>query len=88
VGVGRLIADPNFETAEYAILVTDAYQNRGLGGVSPTTASTWPEVGARRVVAETTSDNVRMLALFAKQGFDVATDEHGTVKVSKDLNPS
>jgi acetyltransferase len=70
-------------------LVTDAYQNRGLGGVLTDycldVARKW---GARRLVAETTSDNVRMLALFAKQGFDVATDEHGTVKVSKDLNPS
>ena len=33
VGVGRLVADPDHETAEYAVLVTDAWQNRGLGGV-------------------------------------------------------
>ena len=31
VGVGRLVADPDHETVEYAVLVSDAWQNRGLG---------------------------------------------------------
>jgi len=88
VGVGRLIADPDGETVEYAVLVADAHQNRGLGGVLTDycldIARRW---GIRRVVAETTSDNVRMLALFAKRGFDATTDEHGDVRVSKELAP-
>ena len=32
-GVGRLVADPDLETAEYAVLVSDRWQNRGLGGL-------------------------------------------------------
>jgi acetyltransferase len=31
IGVGRLIADPDYENVEYAILVADAWQNRELG---------------------------------------------------------
>ncbi len=31
IGIGRLIADPNHETAEYAILITDAWQDKDLG---------------------------------------------------------
>ncbi|HQP42821.1 MAG TPA: GNAT family N-acetyltransferase, partial [Thermoanaerobaculales bacterium] len=86
VGVGRLIADPDNETGEYAVLVTDAFQNRGLGGVLTDTcleiARSW---GIRRVVAETTADNVRMIALFQGRGFEVTAGEQGLVTVAKDL---
>jgi acetyltransferase len=86
VGVGRLIADPGNETGEYAVLVADAFQNRGLGSVLTDTcleiARSW---GIRRVVAETTSDNVRMIALFQERGFEVTPEEQGLVTVAKDL---
>gem|GEM_PF-4522217 len=41
--------------------------------------------GIRRVVAETTSDNVRMIALFQERGFEVTPEEQGLVTVAKDL---
>src|SRR5262249_9684698 len=31
IGVGRIVAEPNHETAEFALLVADAWQNWGLG---------------------------------------------------------
>ncbi|MBN2055648.1 GNAT family N-acetyltransferase, partial [bacterium] len=72
VGVGRLIADPDHEVVEYAVLVTDAWQNKGLGGVLTdccmAIAERW---GLRRVVAQTTTDNPRMIALFRRRGFEV-----------------
>ena len=59
VGVGRLVADPDGETAEYAVLVTDSWQNRGLGSVLTDAclevARSW-DIG--KVVAVTTQDNV------------------------------
>lgn len=33
LGVGRLTADPTRTVAEYAVLVQDDWQNRGLGGI-------------------------------------------------------
>ena len=86
VGVGRLVADPDRETVEYAVLVTDAWQNRRLGGVLTDycleIAAGW---GLKRVVAQTTSDNVRMLASFATRGFHINPEEGGVVWVSRFL---
>jgi acetyltransferase len=86
VGVGRLVADPGLEAAEYAVLVSDAWQNRGLGGVLTDTceeiARHW---GVRRMVAQTTTDNARMLALFRKRGYAIEPDEEGLMRVEKAL---
>jgi acetyltransferase len=86
VGVGRLIADPDHETAEYAVLVQDGAQNGGLGGVLTDVcteiARDW---GIRRLVAETTTANERMLKVFRSRGFELSTPlSDGTVEVSKD----
>ncbi len=86
VGVGRLVAEPEHEAAEYAVLVSDAWQNRGLGGVLTDTceeiARGW---GLQRMEAQTTADNARMLALFAKRGYTVEPDDEGLMKVTKEL---
>jgi len=58
VGVGRLIAEPGRKTAEYAVLVQDRWQDKGLGGLltdyCTEIAKTW---GIRTVTAITTTDN-------------------------------
>ena len=86
VGVGRLVADPDHESVEYAVLVTDAWQNRRLGALLTDycleIAAGW---GAKRMVAQTTSDNRRMLALFERRGFVLTPSEDGLVDVSKPL---
>ncbi|MGB8656605.1 MAG: GNAT family N-acetyltransferase [Candidatus Zixiibacteriota bacterium] len=80
LGVGRLIADPDHETVEYAILVSDAWQNRGLGGLLTDycleIAKHW---GLKRIVAQTNSDNPRMVAVFSKRGFEIIPDSSGSV---------
>lgn len=87
IGVGRLIADPDHETVEYAVLVADAWQNRGLGGVLTDycyeIAKHW---GLKRIAAETSPENRRMLALFENRGFHMEHDaEGGVVEVVKNL---
>jgi acetyltransferase len=87
VGVGRLIADPGRTAAEYAVLVQDAWQNRGLGGLltdyCSEIARQW---GVRTVTAITTTDNPRMIAVFEKRGFRVSRDlESSLVEVAKEL---
>jgi acetyltransferase len=72
--------------AEYAILVTDAWQDQGLGGIlTDTCLEIAREWGVRKIAAVTTADNSRMVAVFRKRDFNVRTDEAGVVEVSKDL---
>ena len=86
VGVGRLIADPGHEAGEYAVLVVDAWQHRELGGLLTDycveIARQWK---LRRVVAQTTTDNRPMIAVFERRGFDVVVGEDSAVAVSKTL---
>jgi acetyltransferase len=76
LGVGRLVADPDHETAEYAVIVADAWQGQGLGLLLTDycleIAKSW---GIKRVEAVTTMDNGRMITLFDKYGFEQRTDE-------------
>ncbi|MFA5404075.1 MAG: bifunctional acetate--CoA ligase family protein/GNAT family N-acetyltransferase, partial [Ignavibacteria bacterium] len=75
IGVGRLIADPDHETVEYAILISDLWQNRDIGGILTDycfeIAKHW---GLKKIVAQTTSDNQRMIAVFQKRGFEIEVD--------------
>jgi acetyltransferase len=72
VGVGRLVADPDHGKAEYAVLVTDAWQGRGLGSLITDycleICSTW---GINRIYAETTADNQRMQNILRRHKFEV-----------------
>ena len=75
VGVGRLIADPDHETVEYAILIIDKWQNKDLGNILTDycleIAHKW---GLKKIVAQTTSDNYRMVSVFQKRGFEIKPD--------------
>lgn len=86
IGVGRLVADPGHEEGEYAVLVVDAWQNRELGGVLTDycieIARAW---NLKRVVAQTTTDNRPMIAVFERRGFSVVMGEDSAVEVSKTL---
>ena len=74
IGVGRLAADADHETAEFAVLVIDAWQGKGLGLMLArdclNIARIW---GVRRVVAETTLENQAMLSVFRQCGFHIQT---------------
>lgn len=86
LGVGRLISDPDHETAEYAVLITDDWQNKGLGSILTDycleIAKKWQ---VKRIVAETTTDNQRMLSLLQKRGFDSGTPADSLVEFNKEL---
>jgi len=70
IGVGRLVADADLNDAEYAVLVADAYQESGLGSMlTDYCLEIARELGIRKVYAETTPDNPRMLALLKNRDF-------------------
>ncbi len=72
IGIGRLVADVDHQTAEYAVIVVDRWQGRGLGGLLTDycleLAKKW---GVKQVVAEISKDNARMLATFRNRGFQI-----------------
>lgn len=87
IGVGRMVADPDMVSAEYAAFVVDEWQGKGLGGQFTTyieeIARSW---GVKRLVAETTPDNAAMQATFRKYGFDLEPRiEDDVVLAVKDL---
>jgi acetyltransferase len=71
-GVVRLVADPDHDQAEYALLVGDPWQGRGLGSrltdYALEIARDWK---VRRLTAETSPANARMLAIFKYRGFEL-----------------
>jgi acetyltransferase len=87
IGVGRLVADMNHETAEYAVIVIDRWHGHGLGGLLTDycceVAKKW---GVKRIVAETSKDNTRMIATFRNRGFEINDkQEEDVVIVSKSV---
>jgi acetyltransferase len=71
-GVGRLVSDADHHDAEYAVLVADPWQGKGLSDLLTDyclrIARQW---GIGHVYAETTPDNNRMLAVLRANGFEV-----------------
>jgi len=87
LGVGRLIADPDHESVEYAILIEDAWQKKDLGNKLTDycleIANSW---NLKRFIAQTTTDNKRMIAVFRKRGFEIKINaKDSTVDVLKEL---
>ncbi len=85
IGVGRLVADVDHEAAEYAVIVVDRWHGHGLGGVLTDycleVAKKW---GVKKVVAEVSKENTRMLATFRNRGFQLNDEqEQDVVLVSK-----
>ena len=90
IGVAHLLADANHETAEFAVIVSDAWQGKGLGGKlldhCMELAQRW---GIDRIVAETHPRNRAMLATFSKRGFQAnVCYEDEAVYLERSLAPS
>ncbi|MCP4701590.1 MAG: bifunctional acetate--CoA ligase family protein/GNAT family N-acetyltransferase [Gammaproteobacteria bacterium] len=70
IGVAGLSTGADDETAEFAVIVTDAWQGKGLGGMlldyCMEIAGNWQ---AKRITAETDPRNTKMLASFRKRNF-------------------
>ncbi|NQU32000.1 MAG: bifunctional acetate--CoA ligase family protein/GNAT family N-acetyltransferase [Bacteroidetes bacterium] len=86
IGVGRLIADPDVVSAEYAVLVPDDWQHNELGYIlTQFCVEIAANVGIKMLSAETTSDNKAMISVFRKLDFKVHFNDDTTVTVFKDM---
>ena len=86
IGVGRLVADVDHTTAEYAVIVCDEYQGRGLGSILTNycteIACKW---GIKTLVAETSPNNRQMLSLFSRKDFALNRQVSDVVICKKEL---
>ncbi len=72
IAVARLVADPDHHSADFGILVADAYQRRGLGSLMTRRAvEIGKKWGLRRIHGETTTDNQSMIKIFRDLGFQI-----------------
>jgi acetyltransferase len=87
LGVGRLVANVDHSRAEYAVLVIDAWQGRGLGSLLTdyclAISQTW---GVKYIQAETSRDNHRMVAMFQRRGFQAKLLPPDTYRVWKEFS--
>ncbi|MCG8635989.1 MAG: GNAT family N-acetyltransferase [Desulfobacterales bacterium] len=75
VGVARIIFQPSHMTGEFAILLADDWQSKGIGRVLLTRAlESARAYGLKTVYGPVISTNTAMLALGKKLGFTVARD--------------
>ena len=76
VGVARYVKQDCSDEAEFAIVLSDDWQGRGLGRVLLSSLIAEARTrGVRRLVGTTMSDNGGMLALSRKLGFSAAIGE-------------
>ena len=89
VGVARYDRPPGRDEAEVAFTIRDDQQGRGLGTLLlEHLASAARARGIRRFIADTLSDNSKMLGVFRGAGFvERATFEAGVVRVTMELDP-
>ena len=70
VGVGRLVIQPDGERGEFAVLVADDFQNRGLGlKLVDMLIGIGQEKGLRNIYGIVLPDNAKMIRLARKLGF-------------------
>jgi acetyltransferase len=87
-GVARIFADPDHETAEYALLVRSDLKGQGLGWKMLRHLLDYAKAdGLKRIDGTVLSENSGMLKMCREFGFQLAVDKNdpGIVKVSLDL---
>jgi RimJ/RimL family protein N-acetyltransferase len=75
IGVARYVKESSPGEAEFAIVLSDDWQGRGLGTrLLASLVAAAKSHGVRRLVGATMSENIGMLALGRKLGFKLARD--------------
>jgi acetyltransferase len=88
VGVARYFSNPDGESGEIALVVADEWQNKGVGTrLMACVIEAAREKNFHTLHGEVLANNVKMLHLMAKLGFNQSkkADEPGVVLVAKPL---
>ena len=83
IGAGRVIAETDGTTGEFAVLVTDQWQLKGLGEMLMDYIITIARnMRLSKIFATVLPDNIKMINLCKKKGFKIETLDEETVKAS------
>ena len=83
IGIGRLIMEPDLKKGEFAVIVHDAYQGKGLGyKLVDTVIGIGHEKGVEEIYGFVLSDNMNMLNMSRKLGCSIEPLEDGITKVT------
>ena len=87
MGVSRLVSTPDRQSAEFAIIVGDAWHGKGLGSkLMQRLIEVARDMEVKRLRGDVLSENHPMLALMKKLGFTLKKDKEGeTVHVDMTL---
>ncbi len=91
VGVSRYAINPDQNSCEFALVIADEWQNRGLGGLlMQVLIDVARDRGLTTIIGDVLAHNTGMLKLMQRLGFDRHTSEHdtGVVIVTKRLRNS
>jgi len=91
IGVARFIIDPDNEGCEFAIVVADEWQNRGLGAKLMNALINHAQArGLRRIYGSVLKDNAGMLQFIKGLGFEetIDPDDSSLILVTKYLKDS
>ena len=86
IGIGRLIVDREFKSGEYAVLVHDNYQSKGLGyKLVDVIIGIAEEKGLERIWGEVLTENEKMLTVCRRLGFTAQRTPDEVTKVVLEL---
>jgi len=86
VGIGRLIMDPDFRDGEFAVVVHDDYQGKGLGyKLIDMLIGIAQERGLSMIHGDVLSENRKMLPVASELGFAVKPLAGGISRVELQL---
>jgi GNAT superfamily N-acetyltransferase len=86
LGVARAIADPDNNSAEFAIIVRSDLKGQGLGPILLGKLITYcRRRGTREIVGEALADNHRMMHLVRQFGGSITHSDPGTMRFRFDL---
>jgi len=83
VGIARYIANPDHESAEFAVVVADAWQRRGVGAMLlERLFAASNRHGFKRLQGTVLRANEAMLAFAQRQGFTMRSDQNDPEQVA------
>lgn len=87
IGAGRVIAEPDGKSGEFAVLVSDAWQRRGLGSMlMDYIVDVAKNMRLQRIFAIILPNNIKMIQLCEKKGFKLETVDEETVQASLSIS--
>ena len=83
IGIGRLIIEPDFRKGEFAVVIHDDFQSKGLGyKLVDMIIGIAQEKGLKEIYGIVLTDNTRMLTLCKRLGFHITHLPDGISRVN------